>query len=153
MDERELASRMAGAADLVHDLAGVAFELPNDHIHNVGDEDVLLLRIRRKVDRACSAAHQRIASDEELFDVLELDLLLAAVAAGILVIVFAAAWFVGPSLLKGQAEKAAVHSSGLGLGVEVERAGMDNLREGQKLDYELEQGQRGRVSAVNLRPV
>ena len=33
----------------------------------------------------------------------------------------------------------------------VERAGMDNLREGQKLDYELEQGQRGRVSAVNLR--
>jgi CspA family cold shock protein len=34
----------------------------------------------------------------------------------------------------------------------VERAGMDNLREGQKLDYELEQGQRGRVSAVNLRP-
>ena len=35
----------------------------------------------------------------------------------------------------------------------VERAGMDNLREGQKLDYELEQGQRGRVSAVNLRAV
>jgi cold shock protein len=35
----------------------------------------------------------------------------------------------------------------------VERAGMDNLREGQKLGYELEQGQRGRVSAVNLRPV
>jgi CspA family cold shock protein len=33
----------------------------------------------------------------------------------------------------------------------VERAGMDNLREGQKLSYELEQGQRGRVSAVNLR--
>jgi cold shock CspA family protein len=28
---------------------------------------------------------------------------------------------------------------------------MDNLREGQRLDYELEQGQRGRVSAVNLR--
>ena len=35
----------------------------------------------------------------------------------------------------------------------VERAGMDNLREGQKLNYELEQGQRGRVSAVNLREV
>jgi len=35
----------------------------------------------------------------------------------------------------------------------VERAGMDNLREGQRLAYELEQGQRGRVSAVNLRPV
>jgi cold shock protein len=33
----------------------------------------------------------------------------------------------------------------------VERAGMDNLREGQKLSYDLEQGQRGRVSAVNLR--
>jgi CspA family cold shock protein len=34
----------------------------------------------------------------------------------------------------------------------VERAGMDGLDEGQKLSYELEQGQRGRVSAVNLRP-
>jgi cold shock protein len=34
----------------------------------------------------------------------------------------------------------------------VERAGMDGLQEGQKLTYELEQGQRGRVSAVNLRP-
>jgi cold shock protein len=34
----------------------------------------------------------------------------------------------------------------------VERAGMDNLSEGQKLSFELEQGQRGRVSAVNLRP-
>ena len=34
----------------------------------------------------------------------------------------------------------------------VERAGMDNLREGQRVSYELEQGQRGRVSAVNLRP-
>ena len=32
----------------------------------------------------------------------------------------------------------------------VERAGMDGLQEGQKLNYELEQGQRGRVSAVNL---
>ena len=31
----------------------------------------------------------------------------------------------------------------------VERAGMDNLHEGQKVSYELEQGQRGRVSAVN----
>src|SRR6516162_346196 len=35
----------------------------------------------------------------------------------------------------------------------VERAGIDNLREGQKLSFELEQGQRGRVSAVNLRAV
>ena len=34
----------------------------------------------------------------------------------------------------------------------VERAGMDGLAEGQKVDYELETGQRGRVSAVNLRP-
>ena len=34
----------------------------------------------------------------------------------------------------------------------VERAGMDGLDEGQKLNYDLEQGQRGRVSAVNLRP-
>jgi cold shock protein len=34
----------------------------------------------------------------------------------------------------------------------VERAGMDGLQEGQTLSYELEQGQRGRVSAVNLRP-
>ena len=34
----------------------------------------------------------------------------------------------------------------------VERAGMDGLAEGQKINYELEQGQRGRVSAVNLRP-
>ena len=33
----------------------------------------------------------------------------------------------------------------------VERAGMDGLAEGQKLSYELETGQRGRVSAVNLR--
>ena len=33
----------------------------------------------------------------------------------------------------------------------VERAGMDGLAEGQKVDYELETGQRGRVSAVNLR--
>ena len=34
----------------------------------------------------------------------------------------------------------------------VERAGMDGLQEEQKLSFELEQGQRGRVSAVNLRP-
>jgi CspA family cold shock protein len=33
----------------------------------------------------------------------------------------------------------------------VERAGMDGLQEGQQLNYDLEQGQRGRVSAVNLR--
>lgn len=33
----------------------------------------------------------------------------------------------------------------------VERAGMDGLQENQKLTYDLEQGQRGRVSAVNLR--
>ena len=34
----------------------------------------------------------------------------------------------------------------------VERAGMDGLNEGQTLSYELEQGQRGRVSAVDLKP-
>jgi CspA family cold shock protein len=33
----------------------------------------------------------------------------------------------------------------------VERAGMDGLQEGQTVSYDLEQGQRGRVSAVNLR--
>ena len=32
----------------------------------------------------------------------------------------------------------------------VERAGMTNLSEGQKLNYELERGQQGKVSAVNL---
>ena len=32
----------------------------------------------------------------------------------------------------------------------VERAGMGNLREGQKLTYELERGQQGKTSAVNL---
>ena len=33
----------------------------------------------------------------------------------------------------------------------VERAGMANLNEGQKLSYELEQGQQGKTSAVNLK--
>lgn len=33
----------------------------------------------------------------------------------------------------------------------VERAGLQQLNEGQELTYELEQGQQGRVSAVNLR--
>jgi cold shock protein len=32
----------------------------------------------------------------------------------------------------------------------VERGGMDNLREGQKLSYEIERGQQGKLSAVNL---
>jgi CspA family cold shock protein len=35
----------------------------------------------------------------------------------------------------------------------VERAGMAGLREGQKLNFELERGQQGRVSAVNLKEV
>jgi cold shock protein len=35
----------------------------------------------------------------------------------------------------------------------VERAGMAGLREGQKLAFELERGQQGRVSAVNLKEV
>ena len=35
----------------------------------------------------------------------------------------------------------------------VERAGLDNLREGQALNYELEQGRSGKLAAVNLRAV
>jgi len=35
----------------------------------------------------------------------------------------------------------------------VERAGMDNLHEGQKLSYELEKGRTGKMAAVNLRAV
>jgi CspA family cold shock protein len=33
----------------------------------------------------------------------------------------------------------------------VERSGIGNLREGQRLTFDLERGQQGRVSAVNLR--
>jgi cold shock protein len=33
----------------------------------------------------------------------------------------------------------------------VERAGISNLAEGQKLSFELEQGQNGKTSAVNIR--
>lgn len=32
----------------------------------------------------------------------------------------------------------------------VERAGLSNLREGQKLSYDLERGQQGKTSATNL---
>ena len=32
----------------------------------------------------------------------------------------------------------------------VERAGLGNLREGQKLSFDIERGQQGKVSAVNL---
>ena len=32
----------------------------------------------------------------------------------------------------------------------VERAGLANLREGQRLSFELERGQQGRISAVDL---
>jgi CspA family cold shock protein len=35
----------------------------------------------------------------------------------------------------------------------VERAGMGNLREGQRLSFELERGQAGKTSAVNLKAV
>jgi CspA family cold shock protein len=35
----------------------------------------------------------------------------------------------------------------------VERAGMAGLREGQKINFELERSQQGRVSAVNLKEV
>ena len=33
----------------------------------------------------------------------------------------------------------------------VERAGMDDLREGQRVEYDLERGQQGKTSAVNLK--
>lgn len=33
----------------------------------------------------------------------------------------------------------------------VERAGLSNLNEGQSLSFELEKGQQGKVSAVNLK--
>jgi cold shock protein len=35
----------------------------------------------------------------------------------------------------------------------VERAGLANLREGQKLTFEVERGQQGKSSAVNLQAV
>jgi CspA family cold shock protein len=35
----------------------------------------------------------------------------------------------------------------------VERAGMSNLNEGQKLSYELEKGKQGKYAAVNLQAV
>jgi cold shock protein len=35
----------------------------------------------------------------------------------------------------------------------VERSGLGGLREGQKLSYEIERGQQGRTSAVNLKQV
>ena len=35
----------------------------------------------------------------------------------------------------------------------VERAGLDTLNEGQQVEYELERGNNGKVSAVNLRLV
>ncbi len=35
----------------------------------------------------------------------------------------------------------------------VQRAGLDNLREGEKLEYELERGKNGKNSAVALKPL
>lgn len=35
----------------------------------------------------------------------------------------------------------------------VERAGLGSLQEGQRLSYDLEKGQQGKLSAVNLRAV
>jgi cold shock protein len=35
----------------------------------------------------------------------------------------------------------------------VERSGIGNLREGQKLSYDVERGQQGKTSAVNLKQV
>lgn len=45
---------------------------------------------------------------------------------------------------EGGGDDAFVHISA------VERAGMDTLNEGQRVNYEIEQDQRGRSSAVNL---
>lgn len=36
---------------------------------------------------------------------------------------------------------------------DVERANLGTLREGQKIEYELQRGQQGKVSAANLREV
>ena len=35
----------------------------------------------------------------------------------------------------------------------VERAGLQTLREGQKISYETERGRNGKIAAVNLRPL
>ncbi|MGR3440048.1 MAG: cold-shock protein [Paracoccus sp. (in: a-proteobacteria)] len=35
----------------------------------------------------------------------------------------------------------------------VQRAGLDTLRDGQKLSYELETGRSGKTSAVDLQPI
>jgi cold shock protein len=35
----------------------------------------------------------------------------------------------------------------------VERAGLNGLNEGQKVSFDLEQGQRGKISATNLKAV
>jgi cold shock protein len=35
----------------------------------------------------------------------------------------------------------------------VERSNLDNLREGQKIQFDLERGQQGKTSAVNLKAV
>lgn len=35
----------------------------------------------------------------------------------------------------------------------VERAGLQSLREGQKVAYEMERGRNGKFAAVNLRPL
>jgi CspA family cold shock protein len=35
----------------------------------------------------------------------------------------------------------------------VERAGLQTLREGQKIAYETERGRNGKIAAVNLRPL
>lgn len=35
----------------------------------------------------------------------------------------------------------------------VERAGLQSLREGQKIAYETERGRNGKIAAINLRPL
>src|SRR6266704_5114156 len=85
MDEMEHPTLVAVMADLGHDLAGVAFQLPHHIVHDVGDEDVFLPWVRGEIDRACRAAAQSLIGDEELLQVLalfgeDLDAISSAVA-------------------------------------------------------------------------
>src|SRR6185437_11846366 len=68
VDEVEHPALMAMVADLADDLAGVAFELPDHIVHDVGDEDVFLARIGGKIDRTGRAAAQRVIGNEKLLE-------------------------------------------------------------------------------------
>src|SRR5215472_18557679 len=68
VEKMKLPAAMAVMADLVDDLAGFALELPHHVVHDVGDEDVFLARVRREIDRARRAAAQRLVGDDELLE-------------------------------------------------------------------------------------